>query len=257
MTGSDMDTAPAAEHGYRRYDYKTRLLDELFAGFGDRDLDVLDLGSGTSKDLVEVLRKYPRVRYTGVEYRERSLARARELLAGYPGVELLSGFGEDVQQSFTDRFDVTFSLSVLEHVKRLREFLRGSVRVTRPGGWVVHRYDLGHALHSGPYERTKVFLCRRLPWAMPARHFTTHPDLREVTRILEEAGVEIRDVAYSQLTGLKQMMNRLDWDAPESTALSRTLLDLDRGLARHLAPRTDPRTMERFFPTVTVTGVKR
>jgi len=254
---SDATAVTPTSPGYRRYDFKTRMLDELFSSLGDRDLDVLDMGSGTSKDLVEVLRKYPRVRYTGVEYREQSLAKARQLLAGYPGVELTSGFGEEVQASWADRFDVTFSLSVLEHVKHLRDFLRMSVRVTKPGGWVVHRYDLGHALHSGPYERTKVFLCKHLPWAMPARHFTTHPDLREVTRTLEEAGVEIRDVGYSQLTALKQMMNRMDWDAPGSAELSRSLVELDRDLGRYMARRVDPREMEYFFPSITVAGVKR
>ncbi|MFL5540232.1 MAG: class I SAM-dependent methyltransferase [Longimicrobiaceae bacterium] len=252
------EAAAAAEGpGYRRYDWKTRLLDGLLARFGDRDVEVLDLGSGTSKDWVEVLPRYPRVRYTGVEYREGALARARELLAGIPRVELASGFGEEVQASFAGRFDLTLSLSVLEHVKHLRAFLRSSARATRPGGWIVHRYDLGHALHSRPYERTKVFLCRRAPWAMPARHFTTHPRLGEVTRTLEEAGVEIRDVAYSQLTGLKQMMNRIDWSEPGAAGVSRPLLELDERLARYMAARRPAREMERLFPSITVTGVKR
>lgn len=247
----------AADAGYRRYDYKTALLDGIFSRLGDRDLQVLDLGSGTSKDFVEVLRRYPRARYTGVEFRESRLARARELLAGYPGVELVSGFGEDVQAGWADRFDLTVSLSVLEHVKHLRDFLRSSVRVTRPGGWVVHRYDLGHALHSGPYETTKVFLCKRFPALMPARHFTTHPDVRRVVSLLEEAGVEVRAVTHAQLPDLKQMMNRLDWDAPGSAELAREAIELDARLAERMQGRIEHREMERFFPTITVEGVKR
>lgn len=257
---SRAEVEPPARGGapYRRYDFKTALLDELIARCGDRDLELLDLGSGTSKDFVEVLRRYPRVRYTGVEYRAQSLAQARRLLDGHPGVELVSGFGEAVQAAWAGRFDLTLSLSVLEHVKRLRGFLRSSVRVTRPGGWIVHRYDLGHALHSvSRYERFKVFLCKTVPAAMPARHFTTHPDLREVVRILEEAGAEVREVRYAQLPGLKEMMNRIDWDAPESPALARSLVELDGRLARHLDGRVDAREMETLFPVITVAAVRK
>jgi SAM-dependent methyltransferase len=243
---------------YRRHDFKTALLDELFGRFDGGAADVLDLGSGTSKDFVEVLRRYPAVRYTGIEYRQASLDRARQLLAGRPGVELVSGFGESVQAGYAGRFDLTLSLSVLEHVKRLREFLRSSVRVTRPGGWIVHRYDLGHALHSvSRYERAKVFLCRTIPAVMPARHFTTHPDLREVVRTLEDAGAEVREVRYAQLPGLKGMMNRIDWDAPESPALARSVVDLDRRLSVHMAGRLDAREMETLFPVITVAAVRK
>jgi ubiquinone/menaquinone biosynthesis C-methylase UbiE len=247
----------AAHAGYRRYDYKTALLAELLERFGDREVEVLDVGSGTSKDFVEVLQRFPRARYTGVEYRQDRLARARELLAGRPGVELVSGFGEDVQAGWADRFDLTVSLSVLEHVKHLREFLRSSVRVTRPGGWVVHRYDLGHALHSGLYETTKVFLCKHLPAVMPAKHFTTHPDARAVARILEEAGVEVREVRHSQLTSLKGMMNRLDWASPDAVELGAAIVETDRRLAAHMDGRLSTREMEVHFPTITVAGVKR
>jgi SAM-dependent methyltransferase len=250
--------APAAEGApYHRYDFKTALLDELLGRFGGRPAQVLDLGSGSSKDFVEVLRRHPGVRYTGVEYREAQLERARRLLAGIPGVELVSGFGESVQAGYAGRFDLTLSLSVLEHVKHLREFLRSSVRVTRPGGWIVHRYDLGHALHSvSRYERLKVALCKSVPAVMPARHFTTHPDLGEVVRLLEEAGAEVRDVSYAQLPGHKEMMNRMDWEAPESVGLARSLVDLDRRLAGYMAGRVDAREMERLFPVVTVAAVR-
>lgn len=49
-----------------------------------------------------------------------------------------------------ESFDLTVSLSVLEHVKYLDPFLRASVAATRPGGTVVHGYDLGHSLSIPP-----------------------------------------------------------------------------------------------------------
>jgi len=249
--------AEAGPGGFRRYDYKAAFLDDLLAPLAGRPVRLLDLGSGTSKDFVDVLRKYPNVAYTGVEFRAESQERARQLLAGIPGVTLLSGFGEEVERTFEGRFDLTLSLSVLEHVKRLDAFLRTSARVTASGGLVVHRYDLGHSLHSTRYEALKVGLFRRFGRVMPARHFTTHPDLAEVTRILGAAGVEVVEVSHSQMPGLKQAMNRLDWGSPAANAFARELIDFERRLYAQVAPRLDTAGRERLFPSVTVVGRRR
>jgi SAM-dependent methyltransferase len=243
--------------GFRRHDYKAAFLDALLAPLAGRPVRLLDLGSGTSKDFPAILRRYPNVSYTGVEFREHSQRRARELLAGIPGVTLLSGFGEEVERELEGRFDVTLSLSVLEHVKRLGAFLRTSARVTAPGGMVVHRYDLGHALHSTAYETVKVAVCRRWPWLVPARHFTTHPDLAFVTRTLAEAGVDVVEVRHGQMPSLKRAMNRVDWSAPEAGPLWREVVRVEDALYEHLAPRLTVAERERLFPAVTVIGRRR
>jgi hypothetical protein len=72
------------------------------------------------------------------------------------------GWGEAMNAP--ESFDLTVSLSVLEHVKYLDPFLRASVAATRPGGTVVHRYDLGHSLYPATkYERLLVVVSRRMP----------------------------------------------------------------------------------------------
>jgi cyclopropane fatty-acyl-phospholipid synthase-like methyltransferase len=250
--------APAGEPGaFRRYDYKAAFLDGLLAPLAGRPVRLLDLGSGTSKDFVDVLRKYPNVAYTGVEFRAAAQERARQLLAGIPCVTLLSGFGEAVERTFEGCFDVTVSLSVLEHVKRLDAFLRTSARVTASGGLVVHRYDLGHSLHSTRYEALKVAVFRRFGRVMPARHFTTHPDLGQVTRILEASGVEVVEVGYSQMPSLKQAMNRLDWASPAANRLAAELIGLEQRLYAEIAPRLGTAQREWLFPAVTVVGRRR
>jgi len=243
--------------GFRRYDYKTAFLDDLLAPLAGRPVRLLDLGSGTSKDFVDVLRRYPNVSYTGVEFRAASQERARQLLAGIPGVTLLSGFGEEVERTFEGRFDLTLSLSVLEHVKRLDAFLRTSARVTARGGLVVHRYDLGHSLHSTRYEALKVAVFRRFGRVMPARHFTTHPDLGQVTRILEDAGVEVVEVGYSQMPSLKQAMNRFDWASPGANRLAGEMIRLEQRLYAEIGPRLTTAQREWLFPAVTVVGRRR
>jgi cyclopropane fatty-acyl-phospholipid synthase-like methyltransferase len=251
-------TAPEGEiAGFRRYDYKAAFLDGLLAPLAGRPVRLLDLGSGTSKDFVDVLRKYPNVSYTGVEFRAASQERARQLLAGIPGVTLLSGFGEEVERTFEGRFDLTLSLSVLEHVKRLDAFLRTSAQVTASGGLVAHRYDLGHSLHSTRYEALKVAVFRRFGRVMPARHFTTHPDLGQVTRTLEDAGVEVVEVGYSQMPSLKQAMNRFDWASPGANRLAGEMIGLEQRLYAEIAPRLDTAQREWLFPAVTVVGRRR
>ena len=156
------------------------------------------MGSGTSKDFVEVLQQHPSVSYTGIEVNPASLAKAKELLADCGNVTFLNDFGEKMTQQYEDYFDMTLSLSVLEHVKYIEEFLATSVRVTKPGGRIIHRYDLGHSLHSNMREKAKVFLCNTFPWLMPARYFTCHPSSKHLVQCLEAAGVgSLEDILFT------------------------------------------------------------
>lgn len=241
---------------YRRFDFKVAFLESIFREYEGKPVRVMDLGSGTSKDFVEVLRHHPNVQYTGVEFNEGSIAVARQSIGDLPNVSLVHGFGEEIRTRFADTFDLTLSLSVLEHVKHLRSFLVSSVEVTRTGGRIVHRYDLGHAYHSSRYERLKVFCCRRFPVLVPARHFTGKPDRGEIVRILEAAGVRIREVRHSQTPSLKAAVNRLRWDEGETEGLARRILDLDERLSSYLAPALSEREIEYFFPSVTIDGIK-
>ena len=132
-------------------DFKIAFLRELIAEFGSQPIRVLDFGCGTAKDWPSILRAYPSVAYTGIEPDDRSRDTARELLRGLPAT-VIAGWGEAATTQ--GGFDLTLSLSVLEHVKYLDRFLRASVNATRPGGTIVHRYDLGHALYpASSYER--------------------------------------------------------------------------------------------------------
>jgi SAM-dependent methyltransferase len=124
-------------------DFKIAFLGQLLREFGDHPLRVVDMGCGTAKDWPSILRSHPRVIYTGIEPNARSRTTANELLRGLPA-KVLAGWGEATDAGV---FDLTLSLSVLEHVKYLDPFLRASVAMTRSGGTIVHRYDLGHSLY--------------------------------------------------------------------------------------------------------------
>lgn len=236
------------------HDFKTVFLDTLLQPFVERPVRLLDLGSGTSKDFPEVLRRYPNVAYTGVEPSKAARATAARLLHSIPHVVLEGAWGESLAARYRNTFDITLSLSVLEHVKHLDDFLATSVAVTAPGGLVVHRYDLGHALYPVSwYERALVCTSRALPWVIPPSIFTTRPDVMHITRTLAACGLRDLSVRYGQMHGLKQAMNHVSRIDPP---LAARIVQLDTELADTLVSRLSAHEAARLFPTVTVRGVK-
>jgi SAM-dependent methyltransferase len=234
-------------------DFKIAFLDGLLGEFGDRPLRVLDLGCGTAKDWPSILRAHPGVTYTGVEPDARSRETAREILGGLPAT-VLAGWGEAT--TTRDGFDLTLSLSVLEHVKYLDRFLGASVAATRPGGAIVHRYDLGHALYPvNSLERCLVALSRLAPWLVPASIFTSHPEPARVAAALTKLGVSDVRVTYAQMFSLKQAMNRLSRIDGADALVSR-VLELDAEIAETVRPLMSDAEMARLFPSVAVRGVR-
>jgi len=234
-------------------DFRIAFLEGLLSQFGERPIRILDMGCGTAKDWPGVLRSRPWVTYVGVEPNSKSRSVASELLHGLPA-KLLAGWGEAINAG--ESFDLTISLSVLEHVKYVDPFLRASVTATRPGGTVVHRYDLGHSLYPATnYERLLVFICRRIPWIVPASRFTSHLDPLHVARILGELGLSRVEISYAQMYSLKQAMNRLSRIENGRELVERVLaLDADVGTALRLV-MTD-HEMAHLFPSVIVRGVR-
>jgi SAM-dependent methyltransferase len=234
-------------------DFKIAFLDALLGEFDNRPTRVLDLGCGTAKDWPPILRAHPAVTYTGVEPNARSRETANELLRGLPAT-VLAGWGEAVKVE--GGFDLTLSLSVLEHVKHLDGFLRTGVEATRPGGTIVHRYDLGHALYPvSAYERWLVRASRRLPWLVPASRFTSYVAPSHVVSRLSELGVVNIHVSYAQMYSLKQAMNQVS-RIEGREELARRMIDLDAEIAAAVRPTLGDRELERLLPSVTVRGIR-
>jgi SAM-dependent methyltransferase len=232
--------------------YKVMLIEALFAQFRGQPARVLDLGCGNAANFEVALRRYPNVSYTGVEQDREALAQARDLLAGLSNVALHEEFGE----RFCGRdFDLVISLSVLEHVKNLDRFLSMSVQAARVGGKIVHRYDLGHALFPATMgERLRVGVAKRLPAAVPARRFTTYPDLDLVVSRLSGLGVVQIDVRQSQMPSLKAAMNLLD--SEEDVDLAARIVHVEEAVWDRLKAGLTPKQRDRLFPTVLVSGYR-
>jgi SAM-dependent methyltransferase len=235
--------------------YKTRLVDDLLSAFGDGPARVLDLGCGTAETFHAALQRHPNVAYTGVDQDASALAQARATVGRLPNAEFHEGFGEEFSGQ---AFDLVISLSVLEHVKHLEPFLAMSVAAARPGGRIVHRYDLGHALTpSSPGERLRVAVARRRPALVPKSRFTTHPDLAAIVEQLNRLGVRDIEVTQAQMPSLKAAMNVLQrQEDAEAAALVERILDLDAELWTRLGPGLEPAARDRLFPSIAVSGYR-
>lgn len=248
-------SSPVQESGTEaafRAGYKPELIERLFSDFAGTQARVLDLGCGTCANFADPLRRHPNIAYTGVEANPRLVARAQATVGDLANVEVLEAFGETFSGS---GYDLVITLSVLEHVKRLDDFLAVSVRAARSGGRVVHRYDLGHALFPSTWgERLRVAVARRIPALVPAQRFTTYPDLSAVLKRLRELGLHDIDVSQSQLPSLKKATNLIDDETPEGRDLSARVVDLDSRLWAYLGDRLDGSTRDALFPAVTISG---
>lgn len=157
-----------------KMDHKKKFLDELFLKFSGKETHILDMGSGTSSNFIQLLKNNNKFYYTGIEFNKKSYAQAQSNLKGFENVILFNGYGEELKDKL-NTYDLVLSLSVLEHVKYLEKFLVHSISMCKPGGIVVHRYDLGDSLYPCSFgEQLNVWLCKRFPFAISKKNVLLH-----------------------------------------------------------------------------------
>lgn len=166
---------------------------------------VLDLGCGTANYVAPLVARFPSIEYVGVEPIESSYNAAVKNLEGIPAAKVHFQLGYDsVPNEAEASFDVVFSLSVLEHVKHLPRFLALGTKYAKHGGLIVHRYDLGHALHTHSVkEWVHVKLGNHAPWLLPERQFVRYLSPAEVSAIYESQGVRTLKTTYHQMPSHK------------------------------------------------------
>ena len=102
-----------------------------------RDKSVLEIGIGTGR---LAARTAPRcARLTGIDLSPKTIARARENLAGHPNIELICD--DFLTHSFPEIFDVIYSSLTLMHIADKAQFLRRAASLLRPGGILVLSLD--------------------------------------------------------------------------------------------------------------------
>jgi SAM-dependent methyltransferase len=111
---------------------------------------VLEIGCGIGRMTRPLARRFAAV--VGLDVSEEMVRQAREHLAGFAGVEIRLGSGDDLAGLDDASFDFVFSYLVLQHVPDAdiaRRYLREAGRVLKPGGW-LHVQVNGEPLGGGP-----------------------------------------------------------------------------------------------------------
>lgn len=219
-----------------------------------RPLRVLDLGCGDAAYVPTLLSKFPDLSYVGVEPIVASYEKAAALVGTLPNVTLHHRLGYDDIPGETDgSCDLVFSLSVLEHIKQLDRFIALSARYVAPGGTLVHRYDLGHALHPCSLkERLHVWVGNTLPQVLPERQFVRYVPEPTVRESFSRHGVRPTKTTYHQLRSHKLLEKHFK---NSNSVIVDELYAWEERFQNDIL--TIPVTeRERLFPAVAVWGVK-
>lgn len=219
-----------------------------------RSIRVLDVGCGTASYVPDLLKTFPQITYVGIEPIIASFEKAIEYTKDLPNAKVHFGLAYDALTEYEDEsFDVLISLSVLEHVKRLNEFMQFCNRYLKSGGLMVHRYDLGHALHTHSWkEWLHVQLGNRVPQVLPETRFVRYVPEAEVIASYEKVGITPFRSSYHQMPSAKALEKQLR--ETTSTAIEELCLWERTHQAAFASIPTEIR--EKIFPSVAVWGMK-
>ncbi len=217
---------------------------------------IVDLGSGQSRNFLPLLKRFPKLLYVGVEPRKEDADAAQALLSHFPNARI---YNQLAYEPLPDEapFDICVSLSVLEHVKHLEWFLKNSVRLTKNGGHIIHRYDLGHALSpSSLKERLQVFLGNNLPFLLSEKKYVCYLDPEKVGHILEREGAHVTHTTYHQMPNHKRFLQTFVADSEEKKALTERILQWELDVSPHLSGMSKTER-EALFPAIALWAQKR
>jgi SAM-dependent methyltransferase len=215
---------------------------------------VLDLGCGGAGYVAALLQDFPTIEYVGVEPIHQSFKTAQKNLAGvqHATVHFQLGY-ESIPNEVECSFDVVFSLSVLEHIKHLDRFLSLGTKYAKVGGLVVHRYDLGHALHTHSVkEAIHVWMGNNIPGVLPERQFVRYVPEPSVRSLYEAQGVSVLRTTYHQMPSHKAIEKH--WKNVETNAVAE-LFAWEMKYQDDILKISVP-AREKLFPAVAVWGEK-
>jgi SAM-dependent methyltransferase len=177
-----------------------------------RETLVFDYGCGACKDWPLVLSDYPSVRLIGFDPSAERIRTARARLKGH-GAELLTG---DELSDLHFKADFIVSLSVLEHVRDRRAYLRTAKKHLADHGVLYLNYDDGHFRNyadlSSPRlwpETLKAWLLHALPSMGRRSSYLRRVRRAAVDRLVDETGFRVEGVFYSNLAALKELCKTL------------------------------------------------
>lgn len=179
---------------------------------GDSALRILDLGSGTSRNFIELLRRYPHVRYTGIEPSASVCAVARRQLPAEQAT-IITGYAYDVFGQYVNApFDVVVSFSVFEHVYQRQRYIDSIRDCLKPDGQALINYDAGHFIRAHARDRIKNIVGPLLARVGVERYYQSFVHEADFKQMVANAGLKIVEVRYFN-THMKGIHKRLPTEA--------------------------------------------
>lgn len=224
------------------------------------NLKILEIGSGKSLVVRKILEKHPDLDYVGVEPIANSMEVAKEALKNNKNAKIFhSFFSKDFVSinKFENSFDLVFSLSVLEHVKYLDDFLKLSVQCLKPGGLIYHLYDLGHSLYpSSLKEKIQVIICNNAFTRkyVPHHKIASYVDLSEIKKLLEHEGIKIEKVTFHNLSSNVMIIKKWPQIFKEEMVYKMSEEEVQ---VSSLVPDNEVKYKEKLFPSICIWGKKK
>lgn len=237
--------------GSSKTDFIRHLLEQKYI---QPDSKILDMGSGASTAWIELFDTHPNIQYVGIEPNQKSLQKAQDYFGSYSNTSFKNDFAYSEIEGFGN-FDLCISLSVLEHVKQLKTMLQKSIEAVKPGGYIIHWYDLGHALHPSSFkERLHVFFGNNMKFMLSERNFVQYACPKTIQHILEENGADVLKVSNHQARSVKSCLKNSQTDEDYRTILELSQWEFDH---QDIIQRIPKKEREDRFPSIVVWAQKK
>ena len=172
-------------------------------------LAVVDLGCGAGTNFVALLRRWPNVRYMGVDPDLEACTRARENLAGLEATIIHApAYGLELGPA-----DVVASFSVLEHVYHRSAYLECAAASLVSDGVAFVNYDAGHFVAGSSRDRVKTLVGGVLARAGRERWYQSFVAEEQFRRLVARAELRIVEAKFFNTATLKELYGKLP---PES-----------------------------------------
>ena len=167
-----------------------RALDDLFRRLPrDREIRVLDAGTGFAQYADYIARTQPRARILAVDVKDDYLDNARRYFATTPYADRVTFAIEDLTDLQADGpFDLILSVDVMEHIEDDRGVFRHFARVLAPGGFVVVNTPSDQGGSDVQGEGDASFI---------SEHVRDGYNRDDLISKLHEAGLGVEDVRYT------------------------------------------------------------
>jgi SAM-dependent methyltransferase len=202
--------------------YYNWIVDRFSPYLGER---ILEVGAGIGTFSEYLLRAAPAAEITLVEPAANNVPRLERRFAEHPRVHVRRGVlgGELPGESA----DSVVAVNVLEHVPDDADFVAQAARVLRPGGHLVLFVPAGPGIFGTLDEAFEHY-----------RRYTR----AGLTRLMEEGGLELREMKYSNLPGVLawwlagRVLRRRTVTARSAVIYDRLMIPLLRAVERIWSP---------------------